>query len=170
MTTQYEHTANLLPIGPAPDVPWSPEAPAVPSLFRRPLVVGHRGYPVRAPENPLAGIRLAVACGADIVEVDVHTTRDGVSVVPHDATLDRTTTGTSPVGEWTFDDLRAQVRIRGGHGEPVPTLAEVLVVTAGRVLLAPLRRSRRASPRRSSGPWRRRAHGGRSPSGPSGTP
>lgn len=113
-----------------------PEAPSLPGPFRRPLLVAHRGYAARAPENSLAAVRLAVAYGADMVEVDVHLTRDGVPVVLHDATLDRTTTGRGPVREWTFRELREQVEIRGAPGGPVPTLSEVLALTRGRVPLA----------------------------------
>ncbi|HEY8492095.1 MAG TPA: glycerophosphodiester phosphodiesterase, partial [Dehalococcoidia bacterium] len=48
----------------------------------------------------------------------------------------RTTTGSGPVREWTFQDLREQVELRGAPGQQVPTLAEALAVTRGRVPLA----------------------------------
>ena len=54
---------------------------------RQPYVVAHRGDSLRYRENTLAAIRSAVAAGADRVEIDVVTTRDGVSVVNHDRTL-----------------------------------------------------------------------------------
>jgi glycerophosphoryl diester phosphodiesterase len=57
----------------------------------RPLVIAHRGYSLMAPENTLPAFRLAIISGADLVELDYHHTRDGIPVVIHDSTLDRTT-------------------------------------------------------------------------------
>jgi glycerophosphoryl diester phosphodiesterase len=79
---------------------------------------------------------LAIACGADAVEIDVRATGDGVPVVLHDPTLDRTTDACGPLAEYSTRELRERVRLRGGRGEHVPTLAEVLEVTAGRLPLA----------------------------------
>jgi glycerophosphoryl diester phosphodiesterase len=111
--------------------------PAAPlQSLQRPVIVAHRGYSGRAPENTLAAIRLAMACGADWIEIDVRATRDGMPVVIHDRTLDRTTTGRGPVNEWSFWELREQVAIAGAPRERVPTLAEVLAVTRNRVPLA----------------------------------
>src|SRR5207253_1840078 len=56
-------------------------------------VVGHRGAALRAPENTLAGFREAARLGAGWVELDVMLTQDGVPVVIHDETLERTTSG-----------------------------------------------------------------------------
>lgn len=56
----------------------------------RALLLGHRGDPEHHPENTLPGLVAAVTCGADGVELDVQVSRDGVPVVVHDATLDRT--------------------------------------------------------------------------------
>ncbi len=60
-------------------------------LSARP-VIAHRGASGSAPENTLAAFELAVGQGADALELDVRLTADGVPVVLHDATLDRTTT------------------------------------------------------------------------------
>ena len=57
----------------------------------RPLVIGHRGYCAFAPENTLASFKLALAAGADLVELDYYHTKDGLPIVIHDGTLDRTT-------------------------------------------------------------------------------
>lgn len=57
----------------------------------RPLVIAHRGYSLLAPENSLAAFRTALEAGVDLVELDYHHTGDGVPVVIHDGTLDRTT-------------------------------------------------------------------------------
>jgi glycerophosphoryl diester phosphodiesterase len=58
--------------------------------FPHPLILGHRGSPYEAPENTLASFARAVEQGADGVELDVQRARDGVPVVVHDDTLERT--------------------------------------------------------------------------------
>ncbi len=69
--------------------------------------VAHRGYSAVAPENTLPAFAAALRGGATIVEFDVRTTADGVPVVIHDRTLERTTTGAGPVWEARFDEIRA---------------------------------------------------------------
>ena len=83
----------------------------------RPLVFAHRGGSALAPENTIAAFDNAIALGADGLELDVHLARDGVVVVHHDKTLDRTTNLSGPVLARTADELD-----RAG----VPTLARVL--------------------------------------------
>lgn len=61
------------------------------------IVIGHRGYPERYPENSLVGVAAAIEAGAGGVEVDVHLSRDGVPVVIHDANLQRTSNRDWPV-------------------------------------------------------------------------
>jgi glycerophosphoryl diester phosphodiesterase len=58
---------------------------------KRPLIIGHRGYCQLAPENTLSSFKLAMAAGADLVELDYHETNDGKFIVIHDSELDRTT-------------------------------------------------------------------------------
>ena len=58
---------------------------------RRLLVIGHRGYAARAPENTLPSFALAREAGVDLIELDYHHSSDDVPMVIHDATLDRTT-------------------------------------------------------------------------------
>jgi glycerophosphoryl diester phosphodiesterase len=65
---------------------------------RRPLVIAHRGYSSIAPENTLPAFKLALAAGADFVELDTHHTKEGVPMVLHDYTLDRTTDATNRWG------------------------------------------------------------------------
>src|SRR5882762_4302594 len=65
----------------------------------RPLVIGHRGYCQFAPENTLPSFKLAVAAGADLVELDYHHTKDGQLIVIHDPDLDRTTDATNRWGQ-----------------------------------------------------------------------
>lgn len=94
-----------------------------------PVNLAHRGASSLAPENTLEAFRMAVGAGAGGLELDVHLTRDGYVVVIHDATVDRTTSGTGAVAEMTLDELRG---LDAGHGQygdrslRVPTLAEVL--------------------------------------------
>ncbi len=103
-------------------------------------VIAHRACPRGAVENSLAGIRAAVALGADLVEVDVRRTRDGLPVLMHDSTPGRTAGGVRSTGVLGGARGRlplrcmpasrvARLRLRGdlaGSGDPVPTLAEAL--------------------------------------------
>ena len=68
-------------------------------------VIGHRGNRAHAPENTLPSLLEAVALGADAVEFDVQVTRDGVLVLMHDLTLDRTTDASGSVSACTFAEL-----------------------------------------------------------------
>jgi glycerophosphoryl diester phosphodiesterase len=94
-------------------------------------IIAHRGASGSAPENTIAAFELAVAHGADAIELDVRLTADGVPVVLHDAILDRTTSGRGPLGALTLEQVQrldAAVRFPAfrGSGVTVPTLAEVL--------------------------------------------
>jgi glycerophosphoryl diester phosphodiesterase len=100
-------------------------------------VIGHMGSCADRPANTLAGVRRAAEVGADAAEVDVRTTKDGVLVCVHDATVDRTTDGTGRVADLTLVEVR---RLDAGvkfdakfKGERVPTLREVLEAAKGRV-------------------------------------
>lgn len=100
-------------------------------------VVGHRGVAAHAPENTMESFRQALDAGAECVEFDVHLSADGVPVVIHDVTLDRTTDATGAVASlpaarirsadagarFTRDGQSYPYRGRGVH---VPTLEEVL--------------------------------------------
>lgn len=80
-----------------------------PAVFtsQMPLVFAHRGGAARGPENTLAAFRRGLELGADGLECDVHLSRDGVPVVIHDATLDRTTDLSGPVAARTAAELAA---------------------------------------------------------------
>jgi len=99
----------------------------------------HRGASALAPENTMAAFSLAEAIGADGIELDVHLTADGVPVVLHDETVDRTTDGRGPVSGYTLDALRqldAGFWFDGDFaGESIPTLEEVLFWVEGRLRL-----------------------------------
>ena len=69
-------------------------------------VIGHRGNRAHAPENTLESLREAVALGVDAVEFDLRVSRDGVLVVMHDETLDRTTNGSGPVALRTVTEMK----------------------------------------------------------------
>jgi len=74
--------------------------------FRKPLVIGHRGAAGLAPENTLGAFRLAIALGADGVEMDVQLSADGHPVVIHDARVNRTTNGAGAVSRLTLRQLQ----------------------------------------------------------------
>lgn len=75
--------------------------------LRRPLVIAHRGASGFAPENTLAAFKLALALGADGVEMDVQLSADGHPVVIHDARVNRTTNGAGAVSRLTLDQLQS---------------------------------------------------------------
>lgn len=102
------------------------------------LVVAHRGNWRYAPENSLAAIAHSIEQGADVVELDVQKTKDGKLILMHDATLDRTTTGTGRVCDWILDSiktlfLRNGAALRTKHR--VPTLEEALMLVKGKVMV-----------------------------------
>jgi glycerophosphoryl diester phosphodiesterase len=107
--------------------------------FPRPLLIGHRGYPARFPENTLASFEGAMQAGCDMIELDVTLTRDRKVVVIHDDTLDRTTNGKGVVFDHTLEEI--QRLDAGGWFDPrfsterVPELREVMKLTAGRCML-----------------------------------
>lgn len=68
-------------------------------------IAHHRGTNRYAPENTLPAIRYAAALGANYIEIDIRTTKDGRFVLMHDATLNRTTNGTGPVAEMTAEAI-----------------------------------------------------------------
>ncbi len=97
---------------------------------------GHRGAAALAPENTLAGFRMAVELGVDAAELDLQATKDGVVVVIHDDTVDRTTDGRGRIGDLTLAEIkRLDAGARFGptfRGERVPTLRELIdLVKAG---------------------------------------
>lgn len=83
----------------------------------------HRGGAREAPENSLAAFRHAAALGFECLETDVRPTRDGVAVLMHDATLDRTTDGSGRVHAHSWRDVRSH---RLADGSPPLRLEEFL--------------------------------------------
>lgn len=94
------------------------------------LIYGHRGARGEAPENTLAGFRQALQAGVSRVELDVRLSRDADLVVIHDDSVDRTTTASGPVEQFTSAELARLDARRGWPDWPepqsVPTLRRVL--------------------------------------------
>jgi glycerophosphoryl diester phosphodiesterase len=80
--------------------------PANPWLDKRFLHIAHQGGESEAPSNTMYAFRRAVRLGADVLELDIHSTADDVLVASHDATVDRTTNGTGLIREQTYRELR----------------------------------------------------------------
>jgi glycerophosphoryl diester phosphodiesterase len=104
----------------------------------RPLVMAHQGGERLYPGNTLLAMQESVALGVDVLEMDIHASSDGVLVVIHDDTVDRTTDGTGAVKEMTFAELSqldagyywtedegATYPYRG-QGITIPSFAEIL--------------------------------------------
>lgn len=121
-----------------------------PSGFERPtgepLVIAHQGGDGLRPGNTMAAFQHAVELGVDVLEMDIHSTQDGVLVVIHDDTIDRTTDGRGRVQDFTFDELQAfdagyhfptlaGSTIEGhpfrGQGITIPALEEVFTAFPG---------------------------------------
>lgn len=95
-------------------------------------VLAHRGS--GKIDGTLAGAEHSIAMGVEILEMDVRLTKDGVAVILHDATVDRTTDGKGAVSGMTLDELKkldAGVKF-GSPGERIPTVAELLAAVKGR--------------------------------------
>ncbi len=73
----------------------------------RPLIIAHRGHSLEVPENTTEAYRRAIELGVEMIECDVHISRDGRLVMMHDSTLDRTTSGHGPVSGLTWNELAA---------------------------------------------------------------
>jgi glycerophosphoryl diester phosphodiesterase len=103
----------------------------------RPIVFGHRGASGEAPENTLVAFERALAQGAEILETDVHVTRDGEVVIAHDDDVSRMTDGAGHIAELRFREVAAldagyRFSPDGGRSHPyrgrgvrIPALREV---------------------------------------------
>ncbi|MFI8304355.1 glycerophosphodiester phosphodiesterase [Streptomyces sp. NPDC085927] len=87
------------------------------------LTIGHRGVMGVEPENTLRSFVAAQEAGLDVIELDLHLSKDGALVVMHDTDLDRTTDGTGPIADRTVAELRS---LDAGRGERIPVFEEVL--------------------------------------------
>ena len=102
------------------------------------FVVAHRGDWRSAPENSVGAIKSAADKGADMVEIDIHKTKDGQFVLMHDGNIDRTTNGHGNISDMTLEQLKSY-RLRYSDGnlsdETIPTLEEALLACKDRVLV-----------------------------------
>lgn len=102
------------------------------------FVAMHRGDWRNFPENSKGAILSAIRLGADIVELDVHMTKDGRFVLNHDDTLDRTTTGKGKVKDMTLAEIK-KLKMRDRDGKPtsysVLTLEEALELARGKIIV-----------------------------------
>jgi len=107
------------------------------------LVIAHRGGRDLGPENTLYTYQLAVDLGVDVLEMDLHRTKDDQLVVLHDSTVDRTTNGTGPVEKFTLAELKKldaayhwspgseKAYPLRGRGITIPALSEVFEAFPG---------------------------------------
>ncbi|MGW3564570.1 glycerophosphodiester phosphodiesterase [Streptomyces sp. NPDC000941] len=87
------------------------------------LTIGHRGVMGVEPENTLRSFLRAEREGLDVIELDLHLSKDGELVVMHDADVDRTTDGQGPISDFTLAELR---ELDAGQGERIPVFEEVV--------------------------------------------
>jgi glycerophosphoryl diester phosphodiesterase len=93
-------------------------------------IYAHRGVSAHYPENTLAAFARAIELGVDGIELDVHLSGDGVPMVIHDDTVERTTNGIGSVADFTARQLGL---LDAGHRQHVPTLDAVLGLAEGKV-------------------------------------
>lgn len=98
------------------------------------MIVGHRGIRSLYPENTMVSFRAALELKLDLIEFDVHFTKDKKIVVCHDADIERTTNGSGLIGDMTLEEIKTyDAGIKMGEefaGECIPTLEEVLDLMA----------------------------------------
>ncbi len=109
------------------------------SSTKKIAVIAHRGASGNAPENTISSIKLALEMHVDMIEIDVHLSKDSVPVVIHDETLSRTTNGNGNVKDYSIKELK---KLDAGKwfsekyiNEQIPTLEEVLEQTKGKCIL-----------------------------------
>ena len=95
-------------------------------MHHHPLLIGHRGASGTAPENTLGSFQEAIKDKADVIEMDVHITKDKKVVVIHDATINRTSNGKGFVHLKTLHYLKKFNYGFGKQKEDIPTLEEAL--------------------------------------------
>lgn len=108
-------------------------------VLKYPRLCAHRGFNTIAPENSMPAFGAAVALGAEEIEFDLWSTKDGVLVSCHDCTLDRVSNGSGKIYEHTYEELTA-LDFGAKHGEKfkglkIPTFEEILQKFAGRVIM-----------------------------------
>ncbi|SDH69031.1 glycerophosphoryl diester phosphodiesterase [Alteribacillus persepolensis] len=99
------------------------------------MITAHRGQWREYPENSIAAINEAIRDGAEIVEIDVRLTADGVPVLMHDDTVDRTTDGEGKVSDYTLEEIK-ELRLKENLGGEDAALTEYKVPTLREAMLA----------------------------------
>jgi glycerophosphoryl diester phosphodiesterase len=109
------------------------------SFYGQTLTFAHRGASATAPENTLAAFELAVEHGADGIEFDIQLTRDGVPIICHDFSVDKTTDHQGKVSDFALSEIK---EMDAGAwfgpefaGERIPTLDELIDAVGHRLLL-----------------------------------
>ncbi|MBU5443706.1 glycerophosphodiester phosphodiesterase family protein [Paenibacillus sp. MSJ-34] len=113
------------------------------SISQSPLIVAHRGLNALAPENTIPAFELAVEAGIELIELDIHLTKDGKLVIMHDFSVDRTTDGSGKVRDLTLEQLKLLQANKTDNADwqeaydrypdaKVPTLDEVLEFAKGK--------------------------------------
>ena len=101
------------------------------------IVIAHRGDHTIAPENSTLSIQHAILDGADYVELDIRTTKDGKMVLMHDGTVDRMTNGHGKINELSFDTIRSlklyNKSITYSDTLQVPTFEEALAICKNKI-------------------------------------
>jgi len=87
------------------------------------LKIAHRGASNYAPENTIEAFKKAIRLGVDVVEFDVHRTKDNKIIVMHDNKVEKTTNGVGLIKNLSFKEIR---KFHEPNGELIPTLQEVL--------------------------------------------
>jgi glycerophosphoryl diester phosphodiesterase len=123
-------------------------APETKSLKNKDFkIIAHRGASGNAPENTMAAFKKALHIGVDMIELDIHLSKDGKIVVIHDELLDRTTNGTGLIKDLNYEDI-AKYDAGSWFGkeysnEKVPLLEEVLTLIDGKTtVLIELKRAK----------------------------
>lgn len=133
--------ASMLLVGPAL-AQSRPVDPIIRQLHdpksRQVLVVAHRGDWRSVPENSILSIENAIAMGVDVVEIDLKKTKDGVLILMHDETIDRTTSGHGKPADYTWAELQ-QLTLKNEHGGPtrqrIPTFEDCMKTAKNRVMI-----------------------------------
>ena len=102
------------------------------------MIFAHRGDWRNAPENSLQAYKSCIDAGFDGIEIDVQMTKDSVIVMMHDQTIDRTTTGTGKVSDYTWTELK-DLKLKSPIGvitrQRIPTFEEVMKLCKGKIMV-----------------------------------
>ncbi len=128
----------------------------------KPLFFAHRGGSGLTPENTLPAFERGLALGADALELDIQTTKDGEIVVIHDQVVDRTTNATGPVADYSLEELRqldAGYRFTPDGGQTYPYRGQGIIIPTMREVFERFPTTRinldlkESSPERERGLW-----------------